>query len=99
MPIESEILRVWVYDSLVRTNQELGIGSQPLSLTDISRWVKQKAQQNGLLARDSPFSSSSLEKVDEDAIRECIWSLIIQGIVVPGSSLNDTYQSNLPWMQ
>jgi hypothetical protein len=49
MRLESERLRAWVYDSLLRTHQELGIGSQPLSLNAISNWVKQKAQQSGLL--------------------------------------------------
>jgi hypothetical protein len=99
MQLERERLRVWVYDSLVRTHQELGLGSQPLSLNAISKWVKQKAQQSGFLPPDTVRRTTNLEKADEDAIRECVWGLVIQGIVVPGSSNDDTYQSNFPWMQ
>jgi hypothetical protein len=99
MPIERERLRAWVYDALVRPKNQLGIPNQQLQLSDISRWVKQKAQQNGLLPNDTIHASNNLEKVDEDAIRECIWGLIIQGIVVPGSSNDSSYQSNLPWIQ
>ena len=46
-------LRILVYASLLRTRQELGIGSQPLSLSAIASWVKQKAQQTGLLPPDT----------------------------------------------
>jgi hypothetical protein len=100
MPLEPERVRFWVYDSLVRPKQDLGIAShQALSLSDISSWVKQKAQQSGLLPEDTPFAKSSLEKADEDAIRECIWSLIIQGIVVPGYSSDSVHGANLPWIQ
>ncbi len=60
--------------------------------------MKSKAQQAGSIQQDSPFASNNLDKVDEDAIRECIWSLIIQGIVVPGIS-TDPHGSNLPWLQ
>jgi len=86
MPIERERLRAWVYDALTRHRAQLGIPNQPLQLSDIARWVKQKAQQGGILPSDTVYGSNNLEKADEDAIRECIWSLVIQGIVVPGSS-------------
>ena len=101
MPIERERLRAWVYEALILPKQQLGIPNQPLQLNDISRWIQQKAQQSGLLrsnAASNPFAII-LEQADEDAIRECIWNLIIQGIVVPGSSNEGTYQSNLPWIQ
>lgn len=100
MAIEREKLRLWVYDALVRPPQQLGISQlQPLQLSNISSWVKQKAQKDGLLPQDTQFRPSNLEKADEDAIRECVWSLIIQGIVVPGISGDSTHQSNLPWIQ
>ena len=86
-----------MYDSLLRTRQELDMGSQSLSLSAIASWVKQKAQQTGLLPPDSQFSHSNLDKADEDAIRECVWGLIIQGIVAPGTCNDDIYQSDLPW--
>jgi hypothetical protein len=38
---------------LLRTRQELGIGSQPLLLSAITSWVKQEAQQTGLLPPDT----------------------------------------------
>jgi hypothetical protein len=87
-----------VYDSLVCPRSQLGNPSQPLSLTDISHWVKNKAQQAGFLPPENPLASSgsNLQKADEDAIRECVWSLIIQGIVVPGCSNDSSYQANLP---
>ncbi len=90
MAIESTRLRAWVYEALTRPRQELG--AQPngaLQVSNISDWVKGKAQQDNFLPRDTPFSSSNLASVDQDAVRECIWSLIIQGIVVPGIS-NDS---------
>jgi hypothetical protein len=98
MAIEREQLRAWVYDALARPPQQVG-GNQQLQLSDIARWVKQRAQQNRLLPQDTQFASNNLEKTDEDAIRECIWGLTIQGIVVPGSSNDSSYQANLPWLQ
>src|SRR5258708_22659317 len=99
MAIEREKLQAWVYEALVIPKARLGGGSQPLQLSDISRWVKQKAQQENLLSQDTHIASNNLRDEDENAIRECIWGLIIQGIVVPGVSNDDTYRSNLPWMQ
>ena len=100
MPIEREKLRTWVYDSLVQPPQRLGTSAVNLQLSDIESWVKHKAQEEGLLLRQNPLQSGvNLEKGDEDAIRECIWSLVIQGIVVPGSSNQGSYGSNLPWLQ
>ena len=98
MPLDPDRLRGWVYDSLVRPTNQVGANSSGLQLADISRWVKQKAQQAGFLPQDTHFATNNLDKRDEDAIRECIWSLIIQGIVVPGVS-TDSYGSNLPWLQ
>lgn len=40
-----------------------------------------------------------LSNISGWAIRECIWSLIIQGIVVPGSANDSAHQANLPWLQ
>jgi hypothetical protein len=73
------------------------MGNQSLLLSAIASGVKQKAQQTGLLPPDTQFSHSNLDKADEDAIRECVWGLIIQGIVAPGTCNDDTYPSNLPW--
>jgi hypothetical protein len=98
MPLDPERLRGWVYDALLRPAHEVGANSGGLQLRDISQWVKQKAQQSGSLAQDTLIGINNLDRLDEDAIRECIWSLIIQGIVVPGVS-NDAYSANLPWVQ
>jgi hypothetical protein len=95
MPLDPERLRGWVYDALLRPAHEVGANSGGLQLRDISQWVKQKAQQSGSLAQDTLIGINNLDRLDEDAIRECIWSLIIQGIVVPGVS-NDAYSANLP---
>jgi hypothetical protein len=100
MPIERERLRLWVYDALAGPKQRLGIPDhQAVHLTNIAGWVKQRAQQENLLPPDTPFAQSNLGKADEDAIRECVWSLVIQGIVVPGSSNDSSHQANLPWLQ
>jgi hypothetical protein len=101
MRLDPEKLRIWVYDALVRPRNQFGANSSGLQLTDISNWVKQKAQQAGTIEQDTPFSKGHLEKADEDAIRECIWGLIIQGLVVPGAPgiSSDAYGSNLPWLQ
>ncbi len=98
MRLDPERLRSWVYDALVRPTSQIGANSGGLQLADISHWVKNKAQQAEAIPHDTPFSSNNLDKADEDAIRECIWSLIIQGIVVPGIS-TDAYSTNLPWLQ
>jgi hypothetical protein len=98
MPLDPEKLRGWVYDALIRPKNQIGTQSSGLQLNDISLWVKQKAQEASVFPQDSHFARANLEKADEDAIRECIWSLIIQGIVVPGIS-SDAYNSNLPWLQ
>jgi hypothetical protein len=99
MPIEREMLREWVYDALSRPVQQVAGGNQALSLSNVATWVSQKAKQAGLLPPDTIHSTSRLTQVDEDAIRECVWGLIIQGIVVPGVSNEGTYQTNLPWIQ
>ena len=98
MPLDPDRLRNWVYDALVRPKQQVGANTGGLQLADISRWVKQKVQQAGLMPQDTMVGINNLEQADENAIRECIWSLIIQGIVVPGIS-NDAHGSNLPWIQ
>ncbi len=98
MPLDPDRLRGWVYDSLVCPTSQVGANSGGLQLADISSWLKQKAQQAGLMPQDTHFAKNNLDKRDEDRIRECIWSLIIQGIVVPGISTNSS-GSNLPWLQ
>lgn len=98
MPLDPEKLRSWVYDALVRPKSQIGANTGGLQLADIAVWVKQKAQQAGAMRQDTLVGLNNLEKADEDAIRECVWSLIIQGIVVPGIS-NDAYNANLPWIQ
>ena len=52
-----------------------------------------------MLPADTLVATNNLDKVDEDAIRELIWALTIQGIVVPGASNDSSYQANLPWIQ
>jgi hypothetical protein len=97
MTIKRELLRAWVYEGLADARK---LTSNPnLQLSDISRWVKQKAQQDGLLPADTLVATNNLDNADEDAIRELIWALTIQGIVVPGSSNDSSYQANLPWVQ
>ena len=98
MPLDTERLRGWVYDALIRPTHEVGANSGGLQLGDISQWVKQRAQQSGSLAQDTRIGTTNLDRADEDAIRECIWGLIIQGVVVPGVS-NDAYSASLPWVQ
>ncbi len=101
MPIERERLRAWVYEALTLPKVQITGGNQSLQLNDISRWVQQKAQQSGLLpptAANNAFAIT-IGNIDEDAIRECIWGLVIQGIVVPGTSNDSAHQANLPWIQ
>ncbi len=99
MAIEREKLRMWVYDALTRPPHQVGASGQNLQLSDVAVWVKQRAQQDQAMPQDSRFAQANLEKADEDAIRECIWGLIIQGIVVPGISNDGSYGVNLPWLQ
>jgi hypothetical protein len=99
MAIDREKLRSWVYDCLVQPPLRIGAAGTALALSNIEDWVKQKAQEDGLLRQNQLQSGVNLDKADEDAIRECIWSLVIQGVVVPGSSNQGSYGSNLPWLQ
>ncbi len=99
MPIEREKLCVWVYDALMQPPQRIGASGPNLQLSNIESWVKEKAQEGGLLTQNSFQRTVNLEKADEDAIRECVWSLVIQGIVVPGYSNQGSDGSNLPWLQ
>ena len=96
--VDPQQLRSWVYEFL-RTVLERKPNDQNTQLTDIESYVKPKFQQVGALPQDTPVGSSHLQQTTTDAIREIIWSLIIQGIVVPGISGGGTYGENLPWFR
>jgi hypothetical protein len=93
----SDEIRAWVYESLRSdvTQRQKNPGKLPLQLTDIEGDLKTKLQEIGEMSpQQSQFTDIGAGYKDQ--IREIVWGLVIQGIVVPGSSTN---QPDLPFMQ
>ena len=67
MPLDPDRLRGWVYDALVRPKREVGANTGGLQLADISRWVKQKAQQAGFMPHDTLIGTNDLEEIDKNS--------------------------------
>lgn len=94
----SEELRAWVYESLQGdVKQRQGNPGRPtLMLGDVERHVKTKLQQTGEMSSDVHSYHTDISVGYKDQIREVVWGLVIQGIVIPGGS---TLQPDLPAMQ
>src|SRR5258708_1976341 len=94
----SEEIRAWVYESLQSdVKQRQGNTGRPtLMLGDVERHVKTKLQQTGEMSSDVHSYHTDITAGYKDQIREIVWGLVIQGIVIPGGS---TLQPGLPAMQ
>lgn len=85
MILDTQELRSWVYAFLreeskkLRQPQQLG-----LQLADVERHVKSAAQRVGKLPQDTLYGVNDLPHHSSNAVREVMWSLVIQGIIVPG---------------
>lgn len=91
-------VRAWVYEYLrkdVKTRQ-VNRNGQALNLSDIELHVKTKLQNSGEMPNGVHSYHTDIAVEYKDQIREIIWSLVIQGIVIPGASTN---QPDLPFMQ
>lgn len=93
-----EEIRAWVYESLRNDiKQRRDNPSRPtLQLSDVELDVKTKLQEAGEVPSGVHGHHSGISIGYKDQIREIIWSLVIQGIVIPGGS---TQQPDLPSMQ
>lgn len=94
----SEEIRAWVYESLrhdVKQRQR-NPGRPTLQLSDIESDVKTKLQNSGEMPSGVHHHYTDMPVGYKDQIREVIWGLVIQGIVVPGGSSS---QPDFPSMQ
>jgi len=94
----SEEIRAWVYESLRSdVKQRQGNPVRPtLQLSDVELDVKTKLQEAGEMPSGAHGYHTDISAGYKDQIREIIWGLVIQGIVIPGGS---TQQPDLPSMQ
>jgi hypothetical protein len=94
----NEEIRAWVYDSLRQdVKQRQGNPGRPtLQLSDVELHVKTKLQEVAEMPSGTQGHFSDIAIRYQDQIREIVWGLVIQGIVIPGGSSN---QPDLPSMQ
>jgi len=91
--IEPQLVRGWVYDALNKPSQ-----AHISQLGQVLTSVYNRACQEGYLQPRIFGSSPSTTDIPDDVqnwVREVIWSLIIQGIIVPGRP-NEFGSSGLP---
>jgi len=85
MTFDTQELRSWAYAFLRAESRKLRLPHQPgLSLSDVEGHVKSEAQRAGKLPQDTLYGVNNLPQHSADAVREVMWSLVIQGIIVPG---------------
>jgi hypothetical protein len=94
----NEEIRAWVYESLRQdVKQRQGNPGRPtLQLSDVELHVKTKLQEIGEMPAGPTGHFSSIAVGYQDQIREIVWGLVIQGIIIPGGS---SQQPDLPSMQ
>lgn len=94
----AEEVRAWVYEALRSDGHERqkNPGRPALGLSDLELRVKSRLQIAGEMRPEPHGHHDQLSDKYKDQIREIIWGLVIQGIVVPGAS---TQQASLPFMQ
>jgi len=75
-------------------------GSQELQLIDIALYVRGKAVAAGILEQRPYIANYDIPSFIADPLREILWQLIIQGIVVPGVGMGGaTGEAGLPFVQ
>ncbi len=94
----AEELRGWVLGALQNYLQQKqrNPGMLSLDLTYVESYVKTQLQTTGEIPDGVNSYGVNLPSDYVDRIREIVWGLVIQGIVVPGAS---TMQPELPFMQ
>jgi len=94
----NEELREWVYDYLRKEvkNREESPAAQAAQLSYLELHVKTKLQEAGEMQPGVHSHYTEVPVDYKDQIREIIWGLVIQGIVIPGAS---TSQADLPFFQ
>lgn len=89
-------LRSWVYERL----RQGKTGSQELQLNDVALHVRARAISAGILQQQPFVANYNVPNFIADPVREIIWQLIIQGIVVPGIGLGGgSGEPSLPFFQ
>lgn len=91
-------LRAWVYDYLRKNvmDRQANRNTEALQLSNIELHVKTKLQDSGEMPNGIHSYHTEIAVAYKDKIREIIWGLVIQGIVIPGANTN---QADLPFMQ
>ena len=91
-------VRAWVYEYLRKDvkDRQVNRNIQTLQLSYIELHVKTKLQDSGEMPNGVHSYHTDIEVDYKDQIREIIWGLVIQGIVIPGANTN---QADLPFMQ
>lgn len=94
--IEPYQLRAWIYERL----RQGKTGSQELQLSDIGLYVRGKAVAAGILEQRPYIANYDIPSSIADPLREILWQLIIQGIIVPGVGMGGaTGEAGLPFFQ
>ena len=96
--VTAEELRGWVYEALRDDSRQRQKNPNrlDLQLSDIELHVKAKLQAGGEMPTGPNSHFMEIPVAYKDLIREIIWGLVIQGLVVPGAS---TQQASLPQLQ
>jgi len=95
---DTEEVRAWIYEALRQdiSERQRNSGKPALGLIDIEWAIKGKLQGIGEMRAEPHGHHDELANNYKDQIREIIWGLVIQGIIVPGAS---TQHASLPLMQ
>jgi hypothetical protein len=92
----SEEVHAWVYEALRNDLKQRSPLKPALGLAAIERHTKTQLQSAGEMPTGPNADQTELPDAYKDQIREIIWGLVIQGIVVPGANSRD---AGLPFMQ
>ncbi len=89
-------MRAWVYEYLRKDVKDRGQNrnAQAAQLSYIELHVKTKLQEIGEMQAGVHSHYTEIPVDYKDQIREIVWGLVIQGIVVPGANTN---QADLPF--
>jgi hypothetical protein len=96
LKIEPLQLRAWTYERL----RQGKTGSQEMQILDLALYVRSKAIDAGILDSVPFVANYDIPSLIADPLRELVWQLIIQGIIVPGVGIGGaTRSAELPLFQ
>src|SRR5271157_728894 len=86
-------VRALVYQRLRKT-----LTHHTAPLQQVASAVQSMAEQSGIVDQRSPIQPyQTLTPWIEDEVREVVWELAFQGIIVPG--IDNGQQASLPWFK